>query len=246
MMALFRRRGKGVMSGMATRPVGTSDIHHRTWWPGVALGVSVSCACAYQQFKLPPILPDLLREHPHAPAVAAGFMSVYALIGLMVSQPLGRWLQGEGRLGSRPRARRLGDGGRRRACAAVAGFLDPVPGRARAGGPRLRGLRHRRPGDRRAGRCTTRFAVRDRTARWLDSDGPDRRRPGRRAVSRLAGAVVARHRARARHDRARLSQPRRAGAPQHRGRAADAASDQIAVARRLHLPRCGRGSISPS
>lgn len=84
---------------MATRPVRASDPHHRTWWPGVALGVSVSSACAYQQFKLPPILPDLLREHPHAPAVAAGFMSVYALIGLMVSQPLGRWLQGEGRQG---------------------------------------------------------------------------------------------------------------------------------------------------
>lgn len=84
---------------MATRPLGASEIHHRTWWPGVALGVGVSCACAYQQFKLPPILPDLLRAHPHAPAVAAGFMSVYALIGLMVSQPLGRWLQGEGRLG---------------------------------------------------------------------------------------------------------------------------------------------------
>lgn len=65
----------------------------------MALGVGVSCACAYQQFKLPPILPDLLRAHPHEPAVAAGFMSIYALIGLMVSQPLGRWLQGEGRLG---------------------------------------------------------------------------------------------------------------------------------------------------
>jgi len=84
---------------MATGPVGAGELHHRTWWPGVALGVGVSCACAYQQFKLPPILPDLLREHPHDPAVAAGFMSVYALIGLMVSQPLGRWLQGNGRLG---------------------------------------------------------------------------------------------------------------------------------------------------
>lgn len=99
MMALFRPRGKGVKSRMATGPVGASEIHHRTWWPGVALGVGVACACAYQQFKLPPILPDLLREHAHPPAVAAGFMSVYALIGLMVSQPLGRWLQGEGRLG---------------------------------------------------------------------------------------------------------------------------------------------------
>src|SRR5262249_25638110 len=42
---------------------------------------------------------DLLRAHPHDPAVAAGFMSIYALVGLMVSQPLGRWLQGSGRLG---------------------------------------------------------------------------------------------------------------------------------------------------
>ena len=84
---------------MAAGPAGIGEFHHRTWWPGVALGVGVSCACAYQQFKLPPILPDLLRAHPHDPAVAAGFMSVYALIGLMVSQPLGRWLQGNGRLG---------------------------------------------------------------------------------------------------------------------------------------------------
>src|SRR4030095_3915208 len=107
-----------VINGMATRPVRASEIHHRTWWPGVALGVSVSCACAYQQFKLPPILPDLLRAHPHAPAVAAGFMSVYALIGLMVSQPLGRWLQGEGRQGHG----RLGHG------LALAGLVTAVGG----------------------------------------------------------------------------------------------------------------------
>ncbi|MGH6893890.1 MAG: MFS transporter [Dongiaceae bacterium] len=84
---------------MAAGPATVGEEHHRTWWPGVALGVGVSCACAYQQFKLPPILPDLLRAHPHDPAVAAGFMSIYALIGFMVSQPLGRWLQGDGQLG---------------------------------------------------------------------------------------------------------------------------------------------------
>ena len=65
-----------------------------TYWPGVALGLGLSCFAAYQQFKLPPILPDLLRDYPHDRAVAAGFMSIYALIGLLVSQPLGRWLQG--------------------------------------------------------------------------------------------------------------------------------------------------------
>jgi MFS family permease len=82
------------------------ELTGKTWWPGVLLGVGVSCHAAYQQFKLPPILPDLLREFPHHPAVAAGFMSIYALIGLLVSQPLGRWLQGT----ANGRGARLGRG----------------------------------------------------------------------------------------------------------------------------------------
>lgn len=73
------------------------EAARKTSWPGVAFGVALSCFAAYQQFKLPPVLPDLLREHPHDPAIAAGFMSIYALIGLLVSQPLGRWLQGVAR-----------------------------------------------------------------------------------------------------------------------------------------------------
>lgn len=71
-----------------------SEVRHTTWWPGVALGMGVACVATFQQFKLPPVLPDLLRAHPHDPAVAAGFMSIYALVGLMVSHPLGRWLRG--------------------------------------------------------------------------------------------------------------------------------------------------------
>lgn len=79
-----------------TGEIPPGEILAKTWWPGVLLGVGVSCHAAYQQFKLPPVLPDLLREFPHDPAIAAGFMSIYALIGLLVSQPLGRWLQGGG------------------------------------------------------------------------------------------------------------------------------------------------------
>jgi MFS family permease len=79
---------------MAQGPELPGEIRGKTWWPGVLLGVGVSCHAAYQQFKLPPVLPDLLREFPHDPAIAAGFMSIYALIGLLVSQPIGRWLQG--------------------------------------------------------------------------------------------------------------------------------------------------------
>jgi len=63
-----------------------------TNWSLVALGVSVSAFGAYLQFKLPPILPAFLAQYPHSPEVAAGFMSVFALVGLLASAPLGRLL----------------------------------------------------------------------------------------------------------------------------------------------------------
>jgi predicted MFS family arabinose efflux permease len=63
-----------------------------TDWSRVALGVSIGAFSAYQQFKLPPILPDFLARYPHSPVVAAGFMSVYALVGLLVSGSIGRRL----------------------------------------------------------------------------------------------------------------------------------------------------------
>jgi len=64
----------------------------QTDWPRVGLGVALGAFSAYQQFKLPPILPDFLARYPHAPVTAAGFMSVYALVGLLVSAPIGRRL----------------------------------------------------------------------------------------------------------------------------------------------------------
>ncbi|MDQ7249109.1 MFS transporter [Dongia sedimenti] len=63
-----------------------------THWSRVAFGVSLGAYAAYQQFKLPPILPDFLARYPHSPVVAAGFMSVYALVGLGASAALGRKL----------------------------------------------------------------------------------------------------------------------------------------------------------
>lgn len=69
-----------------------SAITERTRWPLVALGVSVSAFGAYLQFKLPPVLPAFLVAYPHDPDVAAGFMSVFALVGLLASAPLGRLL----------------------------------------------------------------------------------------------------------------------------------------------------------
>jgi len=64
----------------------------RTNWPLVGLGVALGAFSAYQQFKLPPILPDFLARYPHDPVTAAGFMSIYALVGLLVSAPIGQRL----------------------------------------------------------------------------------------------------------------------------------------------------------
>jgi MFS family permease len=68
----------------------------RTDWLGVAFGLALSCFVAFQQFKLPPVLPELLQTFHYPRELAAGFMSVYALIGLLGSVPLGRWLKRRG------------------------------------------------------------------------------------------------------------------------------------------------------
>ena len=68
----------------------------RTDWLGVGFGLALSCFVAFQQFKLPPALPELLQQFHYPRALAASFMSVYALIGLLGSVPLGRWLKRRG------------------------------------------------------------------------------------------------------------------------------------------------------
>ncbi len=64
-----------------------------TDWPQVWFGLALSCFVAFQQFKLPPLLPGLLAEFHYDRTLAAGFMSVYALVGLLVSVPMGGWLR---------------------------------------------------------------------------------------------------------------------------------------------------------
>lgn len=68
----------------------------RTDWRGVIFGLALSCYVAFQQFKLPPVLPSLLQEFHYSRSLAASFMSVYALVGLLASIPLGRWLKRRG------------------------------------------------------------------------------------------------------------------------------------------------------
>ena len=68
----------------------------RSHWPSIVLGVSLCAFAAFLQFKLPPILPDFLQLYDHNASVAAGFMSIFALVGLAVSTPLGRFLEKRG------------------------------------------------------------------------------------------------------------------------------------------------------
>ena len=71
-----------------------NGVRERTCWSRVGFGVALGAFAAYQQFKLPPILPDFLARYPHSPMVAAGLMSVYPLVGLLVSTPIAHRLDG--------------------------------------------------------------------------------------------------------------------------------------------------------
>lgn len=56
----------------------------------VAFGVGLGALVAFHQFKLPPVLPALLQSYDYDRALAGGFMSIYAVAGLLLSLPLGR------------------------------------------------------------------------------------------------------------------------------------------------------------
>src|SRR5438309_2301963 len=65
----------------------------RTDWGGVVFGFSLACLIAFQQFKLPPVMPAMLAEYGWDRTLAGAFMAVYALAGLLFSIPIGRFLQ---------------------------------------------------------------------------------------------------------------------------------------------------------
>jgi MFS family permease len=68
----------------------------RTRVAGVAFGLGLAFLAAYQQFKLPVVLPVLLADYDYDRTLAGGFMSIYALFGLVLSIPLGRAIQRHG------------------------------------------------------------------------------------------------------------------------------------------------------
>jgi len=61
----------------------------RTNWTGVMFGFLLASLAAFQQFKLPPMLPGMLAEFGYPKTLAGSFMSVYAVIGLAMSLALG-------------------------------------------------------------------------------------------------------------------------------------------------------------
>jgi predicted MFS family arabinose efflux permease len=65
----------------------------QTNWTGILFGFLLATLAAFQQFKLPPLLPALLAEYAYPKVMAGAFMSVYAVVGLAVSFGLGWMLQ---------------------------------------------------------------------------------------------------------------------------------------------------------
>ena len=64
----------------------------------ILFGLSLACFAAYQQFKLPVVLPVLLERYGYERTLAGGFMSIYALVGLLFSLPVGRLIERYGPL----------------------------------------------------------------------------------------------------------------------------------------------------
>ena len=59
-------------------------------------GLSLAIFAAYQQLKLPPVLPILIANYDYGRILAGAFMSVYALLGLLLSLRLGNYMQRRG------------------------------------------------------------------------------------------------------------------------------------------------------
>jgi predicted MFS family arabinose efflux permease len=69
---------------------------HEINWTGLGFGLALSIFAAYQQLKLSPVLPILIGEYSFGRILAGGFMSIYAVVGLVLSLRLGNILQRRG------------------------------------------------------------------------------------------------------------------------------------------------------
>ena len=64
----------------------------------VVLGLALVIYAAFSQFKLPVVLPVLLDSYSYGRVLAGGFMSIFAVFGILLSVPIGRAVARQGAL----------------------------------------------------------------------------------------------------------------------------------------------------
>ncbi len=64
----------------------------------VVLGLALVVYAAFSQFKLPVVLPVLLDTYSYGRVLAGGFMSIFAVFGILLSVPIGRLVARHGAL----------------------------------------------------------------------------------------------------------------------------------------------------
>jgi predicted MFS family arabinose efflux permease len=77
------------MSNPATQ---TADTN----WTGVSYGIVLGFVAAYFQFKVPPVLPVMFDLYGYETFVAGGFMSSFAVAGMLISVRIGQGIRQEG------------------------------------------------------------------------------------------------------------------------------------------------------
>ena len=77
------------MSNPATQTAETN-------WTGVAYGIVLGFVAAYFQFKVPPVLPVMFDLYAYNTIVAGGFMSIFAVAGMLISVRVGRAIRRDG------------------------------------------------------------------------------------------------------------------------------------------------------
>lgn len=68
----------------------------QTNWTGVAYGIVLGFVAAYFQFKVPPVLPVMFDLYAYDTIVAGGFMSIFAVAGMLISVRVGRAIRRDG------------------------------------------------------------------------------------------------------------------------------------------------------
>jgi MFS family permease len=64
----------------------------------VALGLALVVFAAFSHFKVPVVLPVLLEDYGYGRVLAGGFMSIFAVFGILLSVPIGRMIARRGAL----------------------------------------------------------------------------------------------------------------------------------------------------